>query len=135
MRCVRGIGLVLVDKRRSEIVRLLGCPSQHHVVGAAAFDIERVIRCKRNIDLVVATLLDKVKAVVEAIEGPLNMTECSGEHSNCEHEAHCGVQTHWRRINDVIAEALGGITLAEMLPPAAARKAIPMTLANAPAGG
>jgi hypothetical protein len=44
------------------------------------------------------------------------------------------VQTHWRRINDVIAEALGGITLAEMLPPSAARKAIPMTLASAPAG-
>lgn len=74
-------------------------------------------------------------AIVEAMEGPLGMTECSGEHSTCELEPHCGVQTHWRRINDVIAEALGGITLAEMLPPAAARKAIPMTLANAPAGG
>lgn len=74
-------------------------------------------------------------AIVEAMEGPLGMTECSGEHSSCEHEAHCGVQTHWRRINDVIAEALGGITLAEMLPRPAARKAIPLTLANAPAGG
>ena len=36
-------------------------------------------------------------AIVEAIEGPLNMTECSGLHSNCEHEPHCGVQVHWRR--------------------------------------
>lgn len=74
-------------------------------------------------------------AVVEAIEGPLGMTECSGEHSSCEHEPHCGVQTHWRRINDVIAEALGGITLADMLPRPPPRKAIPLTLANAPAGG
>ncbi|WP_290886094.1 SUF system Fe-S cluster assembly regulator [Arenimonas sp.] len=72
-----------------------------------------------------------LKAVVEAIEGPLNMTECSGEHSNCEHEAHCGVQTHWRRINDVIADALGGITLADMLPPSAVRKSIPLQLAAA----
>lgn len=72
-------------------------------------------------------------AVVEAIEGPLGMTECSGEHSSCEHEPHCGVQTHWRRINDVIAEALGGITLAQMLPAPPARKAIPLRLA--PAGG
>jgi DNA-binding IscR family transcriptional regulator len=59
------------------------------------------------------------------------MTECSGEHSNCELEPHCGVQSHWRRINDVIAEALGGITLADMLPPPAARKAIPLQLSRA----
>lgn len=70
-------------------------------------------------------------AIVEAIEGPLGMTECSGEHSSCEHEPHCGVQSHWRRINDVIADALGGITLADMLPPPAARKAIPLQLARA----
>lgn len=70
-------------------------------------------------------------AIVEAIEGPLGMTECSGEHSTCEHEPHCGVQSHWRRINDVIAEALGGVTLADMLPPTAARKAIPLQMARA----
>ena len=70
-------------------------------------------------------------AIVEAIEGPLTMTECSGEHSTCEHEAHCGVQGHWRRVNDVIAEALGGVSLADMLPPAGARKAIPLQLATA----
>ena len=46
-------------------------------------------------------------AIVEAMEGPLEMTECSGEHSTCEHESHCGLPTHWRRINDVIADALG----------------------------
>lgn len=72
-------------------------------------------------------------AVVEAIEGPLGMTECSGEHSSCEHEPHCGVQIHWRRINDVIAQALGDITLAQMLPAPPPRKAIPLRLA--PAGG
>lgn len=68
-------------------------------------------------------------AVVEAIEGPLSMTECSGEHSSCEHEAHCGLQSQWRHINDVIATALRGVSLAEMLAPATARR-IPATLAN-----
>ena len=68
--------------------------------------------------------------VVEAIEGKLGMTECSGEHSTCEHEPHCGVQTHWRRINDVVADALRGISLAEMLP-AGAGKSIPLHLAGA----
>jgi FeS assembly SUF system regulator len=70
-------------------------------------------------------------AIVEAIEGPLGMTECSGEHSSCEHEPHCGVQVHWRRVNDVIAEALGGITLADMLPKSTPRKSIPLRLAAA----
>jgi FeS assembly SUF system regulator len=64
--------------------------------------------------------------IVEAIEGPLVMTECSGEHSSCEHEPHCGVQGQWRQINDVIADALRGMTLAQMLP-----KAIPIKLASA----
>ncbi|MBC7657608.1 MAG: SUF system Fe-S cluster assembly regulator [Frankiaceae bacterium] len=64
--------------------------------------------------------------IVEAIEGPLGMTECSGEHSSCEHEPHCGVQGQWRQINDVIADTLRGMTLAQMLP-----KAIPIKLASA----
>ena len=72
--------------------------------------------------------------IVEAIEGRVGMTECSGEHSSCEHEPHCGVQGHWRRINDVISETLRGMSLAEMMPSpiaAAARRTIPLTLANA----
>lgn len=70
-------------------------------------------------------------AIVEAIEGRLGMTECSSEHSTCEHESHCGVQVHWRRINEVIADALGGVTLADMLPRAASPKSIPLQLSAA----
>jgi len=57
--------------------------------------------------------------IVEAMEGPLEMTECSGEHSRCEHQPHCGLTMHWRRINDVIGDALRDVTLAQMLAPAA----------------
>ena len=31
-------------------------------------------------------------SVVEAMEGRPGMTECSGEHSQCQHEPHCGIQ-------------------------------------------
>ena len=68
--------------------------------------------------------------IVEAIEGRLGVTECSGEHSNCEHEPHCSVQGHWRRINDVISDTLRGMSLAEMLPKTNPRS-IPLKLANA----
>jgi FeS assembly SUF system regulator len=76
--------------------------------------------------------------IVEAIEGPLGVTECSGEHSACDRESHCGTRGNWRHINQVVADALGGISLAQMRVPfpaaapaarLASRRAIPLRLA------
>ena len=53
--------------------------------------------------------------IVEAMEGPLGMTECSVHAGNCGIEDHCGVRANWRRVNDVVVEALRGVTLAQML--------------------
>ena len=71
--------------------------------------------------------------IVEAMEGPLGMTECSVAASQCGIEHSCGVRANWRRINDVVADALRGVSLAQMLQPAAAppRKRIDMKLAKA----
>jgi FeS assembly SUF system regulator len=73
--------------------------------------------------------------IVEAMEGPLGMTECSLHDGACGIERSCGVRANWRRINDVVADALRGVTLAQMLapPPGPRRpgKAIPATLAAA----
>lgn len=70
--------------------------------------------------------------VVEAMEGPLGMTECSLHDGTCGIEDSCGVRANWLRINDVVADALRAVTLAEMLaPPRRVRKAIPARLAGA----
>ena len=55
--------------------------------------------------------------IVEALEGPLAMTECSIHSGNCGIEESCGVRANWNRINDVVIDALRGITLAQMLVP------------------
>ena len=55
--------------------------------------------------------------IVEAMEGPLAITECSHDHSQCGIADQCGVRSNWRLINDVLAEALRGVTLAQMLHP------------------
>jgi len=55
--------------------------------------------------------------IVEAMEGPLGMTECSVHTGNCGLEQSCGVRANWRRINDVVVEALRAVTLAQMLAP------------------
>ena len=71
--------------------------------------------------------------IVEAMEGPLGMTECSVHAGSCGIEHSCGVRANWRRINDVVSDALRAVTLAQMLspPPRPSRKAIPATLATA----
>ena len=71
--------------------------------------------------------------IVEAMEGPLGMTECSVHAGQCGIESSCGVRANWRRINDVVADALRGVSLAQMLGPAqhTARKPIAVQLANA----
>jgi FeS assembly SUF system regulator len=72
--------------------------------------------------------------IVEAMEGPLGMTECSVHAGACGIEHSCGVRANWRRINDVVADALRNVTLAQMLdtpapaPPPSARKTIAATL-------
>jgi FeS assembly SUF system regulator len=57
--------------------------------------------------------------IVEAMEGPLGMTECSIHAGSCGIEQSCGVRANWRRINDVVADALRGVSLAQMLAPPA----------------
>jgi FeS assembly SUF system regulator len=68
--------------------------------------------------------------IVEAIEGKLGLTECSGEHSHCEYEPHCGTRGRWHKVNEVIAGALRGVSLLEMLPDSARKSArgIPLQL-------
>ncbi len=74
--------------------------------------------------------------IVEAMEGPLGMTECALHEGVCGIEQSCGVRANWRRINDVVVDALRGVTLAEMLgppaplPPAPAKR-IDLRLARA----
>lgn len=55
--------------------------------------------------------------VVEAMEGPLGMTECSIHDGNCGIQDQCDIRAGWRHINDVVADALRSVTLAQMLAP------------------
>lgn len=55
--------------------------------------------------------------IVEAMEGPLAITECSQHHNQCGIAHQCGVRSNWRLINDVVADALRNVTLAQMLHP------------------
>ncbi len=63
-----------------------------------------------------------VNEVIEAIEGPIAVTECSDESTDslCEYETNCGVRANWQRINVAVQRALSEITLADMAFPGTA---------------
>ncbi len=63
-----------------------------------------------------------VAHVIDALEGPVALTECSSESSNCSQESHCNIRGNWQRINDVIRHALEDVSLAEMVRPPGTRE-------------
>lgn len=52
--------------------------------------------------------------IIDALEGPVALTECSNEDSHCQLESSCLVGTAWQRINVAIRRALDEISLAEL---------------------
>lgn len=60
-----------------------------------------------------------VTSIIQAIEGPLGVTECALLNHACSQIKACGVQTHWQKINEVIVKALSELSLADMSKPVA----------------
>jgi len=53
-------------------------------------------------------------AIIDAIDGPVAITECSGNHSACDLETTCRTGGAWQRINGAIRRSLDEITLAQL---------------------
>ncbi len=55
--------------------------------------------------------------IVDVLEGPLSITECSMSDSQCELEDGCPVGDAWQKINRTIRGALDTVTLADLAHP------------------
>jgi FeS assembly SUF system regulator len=53
-------------------------------------------------------------AILDALEGPLALTECATGHSQCDLQSSCSVGGSWQRINQAVRQSLQEITLAEL---------------------
>ncbi|MBY4678866.1 SUF system Fe-S cluster assembly regulator [Marinobacterium arenosum] len=53
--------------------------------------------------------------IIEALEGPLGLTECSFQHGLCQLEARCHIRSQWQDVNQVIYGALARVSLVELL--------------------
>jgi FeS assembly SUF system regulator len=52
--------------------------------------------------------------ILDALEGPVALTECSSSGGGCDLESYCRVGSAWQRINTSIRKALEGISLADL---------------------
>jgi len=59
--------------------------------------------------------------VIQALEGPIGMTECASHPGTCDKESGCPLRANWVRISHAFRETLEKISLSEMfsLPPPA----------------
>ncbi len=53
-------------------------------------------------------------AILDALEGPLALTECSSRQGQCEIEGHCRVSRAWQGVNGAIRRSLQDVTLAQL---------------------
>jgi FeS assembly SUF system regulator len=58
-----------------------------------------------------------VADILEALEGPLALMECSAGPGHCGQESSCTVRAPWQHINRAVRGALEGMTLAELAGP------------------
>jgi FeS assembly SUF system regulator len=56
--------------------------------------------------------------ILDVLDGPVAITECSHEDSQCELESMCQVGGAWQKINKAIRVALADISLADLARPA-----------------
>ena len=66
---------------------------------------------------------DEISAaqIIDALEGPVAITECSSAYGNCELEPSCLVGGAWQRINRNIRQALDDVSLADLRRPSGPR--------------
>jgi FeS assembly SUF system regulator len=58
-----------------------------------------------------------IAEVIQALEGPIGITECSFNPGACEQEGTCPVRSNWLRISVAVREALDRIPLSSMTLP------------------
>jgi FeS assembly SUF system regulator len=56
-----------------------------------------------------------IASIIESIEGPIALTECSTNECACSYESKCSVEVPWQKINKTVKSALEKIKLNEMI--------------------
>ena len=55
--------------------------------------------------------------IIQSLEGPIALTECSYSNRRCSVEKHCMIRDNWRRISALIQDTLMHISVADLIQP------------------
>jgi FeS assembly SUF system regulator len=58
-----------------------------------------------------------VASVIDALEGPIAITECGIAHDSCQQAHSCHIRGNWNVINRAVRTALDSVTLIDMVQP------------------
>ena len=96
--------------------------------GIASPTVSKLLKSLAHADLVTSTRganggyqlardprLISAADVIDALEGPVSITECSSADSHCDYETFCSVGSSWKRINIAIRHALDEVSLIDLL--------------------
>ena len=64
--------------------------------------------------------------MIEALEGPIALTDCTLHEGACSQESRCHVRTPWQRINQAVHDALAAIHLDDLAGSSAPGSTIPL---------
>ena len=121
-------GIVLLSHLAAQPGRLFTAPELASEAGLPlpmvskilkALARQQLLRSQRGVKggycLALAPEEISIARVIEAIEGPIGITECIDDApGHCGLAEVCGVRSNWNRINQAIREALDQISLTEM---------------------
>jgi len=72
--------------------------------------------------------------LIDVLEGPIALTECSQSRQLCRQAPGCSVSAHWQLINRVLWNALATLTLADLANPAARLAEMNVAVSSVTAG-
>lgn len=121
-------GTVVLAHLASDSARLMSAAEVAATSGLGLPTVSKILKSLARADLVVSTRgaqggyrlsrepqLISAADVIDALEGPVSITECSGADSHCDFEAVCNVGSAWQRINVAIRRALEDVSLSDLL--------------------
>lgn len=124
--------LVLARMGQAPAASLLTAPSLAARTALPEPTVAKVLKILAQSDLVegmrgakggyrLARPIDSItlSEVIVAFDGPIALTACvDGGDGTCVSEGSCPVRGRWDRVNNAIREALAGVTVADLAPPA-----------------
>ena len=120
-------GTLVLAHLPSDEAKLLSAADVALATGINLPTVSKLLKSLAKADLVTSTRgsqggyrlsrsADEISAadIIDALEGPVSITECSASDSNCDYESVCNVGGAWQRINVAIRRALDDINLNDL---------------------